>query len=133
MAKPVLFVCVENAGRSQMAEAFFRKHAGGRLDAASAGTAPAAAVNPIVADAMAEVGIDIKDRQPKTITQDMIKCSTVVSMGCIDHDACPALLFNDAADWQIPDPKGKSRDDVRKIRDQIESKVKELVCSLDKK
>ena len=129
--KRVLFVCVENAGRSQMAEAFFRKHAPDKF-ASSAGTKPGPAVNPVVAQAMKEIGINIENQAPKPLSSDMLEDSVVaVNMGCMDKESCPALFVKNVLDWNIPDPKGKTIDEVRKIRDQIELKVKDLIKSLE--
>ena len=125
----ILFVCVENTGRSQMAEAFLRRHAP-HICAASAGTVPRSTVNPVVADAMGEVGIDIRGNTPKHLTQDMIDGSTVINMGCVDHDTCPALFAKNIMDWQIPDPKGRALEEVREIHDHIESKIRELADEL---
>jgi protein-tyrosine-phosphatase len=129
--KKILFVCVENAGRSQMAEGFFRKYAPGGFEPQSAGTIPTSSVNPVAIQAMKEVGIDISSQKPKTISDSMIKqAETVVNMGCMDKEACPALFVNNILDWSIPDPKGKQIDEVRKIRDIIEKKVLELCKTL---
>ena len=125
--KKILFVCVENSGRSQMAEAFFRKYMPKGFEATSAGTKPSPNVNPIVAQAMSEIGIDIKNKIPKSLSNDMLVDSIAVNMGCMDKESCPALFMKDVLDWNIPDPKGKSIEEVRKIRDDIEIKVKELV------
>ena len=131
-SKKVLFVCVENAGRSQMAEGFFRKYAPAGYEAQSAGTMPTGAINPVAVQAMSEIGIDITAQTPKTITDSMIKNATrVINMGCMDRQSCPALFLDEVADWAIADPKGKSIDDVRKIRDVIQQKVEELCKSLD--
>jgi len=128
----ILFVCVENAGRSQMAEAFFRKYAPSRFQASSAGTKPGSKVNPMVSKVMMEVGIDVESQQPKSLSADMLESSGVtVNMGCMDRESCPALFVKDVLDWNISDPKGKSLEEVRKIRDEIEIKVKELVKSLE--
>ena len=130
--KKILFVCVENAGRSQMAEAFFRKYMPKGFEAISAGTKPSTHVNPIVLQAMKELGIDIENQTPKHISQQIISESEkAVNMGCIDKEACPALFMKDVLDWQIPDPKGKSIEEVRKIRDQIKTKVIILIKSLE--
>ena len=127
----VLFVCVENAGRSQMAEAFFKKYAPKKFQAISAGTKPASEVNPVVVEAMREVGIELSQK-PKHISNEMIEGSfQAVNMGCMDKDSCPRLFLEDVVDWGIPDPKGKSLDEVRKIRDLIEVHVKSLVDSLE--
>ena len=129
--KKILFVCVENAGRSQMAEAFFKKYLPSGFQPISAGTKPAARVNPIVIQAMKEVGIDIENNSPQNISQQMInEAEIAVNMGCMDKESCPVLFLKNAEDWQIQDPKGKSIDEVRKIRDQIEHKVKEFVSQL---
>ena len=130
--KKILFVCVENAGRSQMAEAFFRKYMRKGFEPISAGTAPAPKINPAVAQAMKEVGIDIEKNFPQSISQRMIdEAQTTVNMGCIDKESCPALFLRDITDWKIEDPKGKSIEEIRKIRDKIEQKVKNLVLQLE--
>jgi protein-tyrosine-phosphatase len=124
----VLFVCVENAGRSQMAEAFARTHG---LKASSAGTVPAAKVNPIVVQAMREKGIDVSQNSPKMLTNDMIeKSNLVVTMGCSVEEVCPrpmlAKMQKKLVDWNLSDPKGKPIAEVRRIRDEIERRVIEL-------
>jgi protein-tyrosine-phosphatase len=130
--KKILFVCVENAGRSQMAEAFFRKYMPKGFEAISAGTNPSTQINPIVSQAMKEVGIDIENQTPKHISQQIISESEkAINMGCIDKESCPALFMKNVLDWQIPDPKGKSIEEVRKIRDQIKTKVMILIKSLE--
>lgn len=129
--KKILFVCVENAGRSQMAEGFFRKYSPLGYEPQSAGTQPTNAVNPLAVEVMKEIGIDISTQKPKTISDSMIQVAArVVNMGCMDKESCPALFVNDVADWSIPDPKGKSIDEVRLIRDMIEKKVQELCKTL---
>jgi len=128
--KKILFVCVENAGRSQMAEGFFRKYLPKGFEPISAGTKPSNKVNPIVIQVMKEVGIDISNQTPKSISNDMIKNSKVVNMGCIDKASCPALFLENVEDWNIPDPKEKPIEQVREIRDQIEKKVIEFVSIL---
>ena len=129
--KKILFVCVENAGRSQMAEGFFRKFAPPEFLPQSAGTKPTSEINPLAVHAMKEVGIDITGQKPKVLSDEMIKKSAkVVNMGCMDKESCPALFVNSVIDWNIPDPKGKSIEQIRKIRDEIETKVRELVTSL---
>ncbi len=134
MTKKILFVCVENAGRSQMAEAFFKKFMPKGFEVISAGTKPSDKVNPIVLQAMNEIGIDMQNQTPKTISQQIISESEkAVNMGCIDQESCPALFLKDVLDWQIPDPKGKSIEQVREIRDQIKSKVMDLIKSLEEK
>ena len=126
----VLFVCVENAGRSQMAEAFFRKYAPESFEVSSAGTSPSIQINPIVSQSMDEIGITL-DGEPKIITNRIINSSDcIVNMGCMDKDACPALLANNILNWNIDDPKNKSLDETRDIRDQIYIKVLDLIKSL---
>ena len=130
-SKKILFVCVENAGRSQMAEGFFRKFASREYESLSAGTKPIDSINPLAVEVMKEVGIDITKQNPKIVSDDMIQNSfKVVNMGCMDKDSCPALFVNNLIDWNIEDPKGEPIDRVRKIRDEIETKVKELVANL---
>ena len=130
--KKILFVCVENAGRSQMAEAFFRKYMPKGFEAISAGTKPSIQVNPIVLQAMKEIGIDIENQTPKHISQQIISESEkTINMGCMDKESCPTLFMKDILDWQIPDPKGKSIEEVRKIRDQIKTQVMILIKSLE--
>lgn len=129
--RTVLFVCVQNAGRSQIAEAFFRKYAPNNYEALSAGTEPVGNIHPLATEAMKEVGIDISKQRPKIITEDMIRQSTTrVNMGCIQRELCPTLFIHNVLDWNIEDPKGKSIEKVREIRDVIESRVKELVTSI---
>jgi len=129
--KKILFVCVENAGRSQIAEGFFKKYAPDGFVAVSAGTKPVDNLNPIAVEAMKEVGIDISQQKSKLISNEMINESeSVVNMGCMDEESCPALFVEDIVEWGIEDPKGKSIEQVRQIRDTIESKIKELVTNL---
>ena len=129
--KTILFVCVENAGRSQMAEGFFNKYAPKGYRAASAGTRPAGEINPIAVQAMKEVGIDISGQESKVITDEMIRNSSrAVNMGCMDKAECPVLFPNNPLNWGVEDPKGKSIDGVRAIRNEIERRVKELAESL---
>lgn len=131
MPKKILFVCVENAGRSQMAEGFFRKYAPTGYEPYSAGTKPIGAINPLAIQAMKESGIDITTQTPKTITDSMIReASKVINMGCMDRESCPALFVKNVLDWAIEDPKGKPLEDVRKIRDTIEKRVQELCKTL---
>jgi arsenate reductase len=132
--KVVLFVCVENAGRSQMAEGFFnRRYAPKGYRAISAGTRPSSQINPAAVQAMKEVGIDISSQKSKIITEDMIRSSTKsVNMGCIERTECPLLFINDVIDWGIEDPKGKPVEKVREIRDEIERRVKEIAQSLQR-
>ena len=129
--KKVLFVCVENAGRSQIAEGFFKKLAPSDYDGISAGTIPVSEINPLAIKAMKEVDIDISDNKSKLVTNEMIEESdSVVNMGCMNKESCPALFVEEIDDWDVENPKGKSIEDVRRIRDSIELKVKELVSDL---
>jgi protein-tyrosine-phosphatase len=130
--KRVLFVCVENAGRSQMAEAFTRKHSGGKVEALSAGTMPAKGVNPVVIQVMQEKGIDLTAKKPKAITRQMVEeADVIIVMGCSAEGFCPAPLLNKVVDWQIEDPKDKPIEKVREIRDEIESRVRKLISEID--
>ena len=132
MTKNVLFVCVENAGRSQMAESFFKKFTKDRFNVISAGTVPSKNINPIVVQVMKEIGIDMTSQSPKTISNSMIDNSfKTVNMGCMDKESCPALFVKDVIDWNIPDPKEKTIEEVRKIRDQIKSEVLNFINSID--
>jgi len=125
-------VCIENAGRSQMAEAFFKKHAKNSFNVVSAGTCPSPKIDPVVVSAMNEIGIDLKNQQPQLLSISMIKNSNkTVNMGCMDKESCPSLFVKDVDDWNMDDPKGKSLDDVRKIRDQIKHSVLNLLDSLE--
>ena len=129
----LLFVCVENAGRSQMAEGFFREYTPEGYEPISAGTKPTSQLNPVVVQAMSEVGVDIKQQKPKDITEDMMRNSTkIINMGCLDKSFCPTLFIPNLIDWGIEDPKGKTKDQVREIRDDIEQRVKQLVTNLSK-
>jgi len=134
MPENILFVCVENAGRSQMAEAFFRKYAPDRFHVLSAGTTPSSQLNPIVIQVMKEIGIDMVNQQPKTLSNSMIENSfKIINMGCMDKESCPSLFVKDALDWNISDPKEKSIDEVREIRNNIKSEVINLIKSLEGK
>jgi len=124
--KKILFVCVENAGRSQMAEGFIRKFAP-HIEVISAGTHPKSELNPVVIQVMNEIGIDITNQKPKGLTDEMIKTSTAVNMGCMDKESCPALFVKDVMNWNISDPNGKDISQVREIRDQIKNQVLELL------
>lgn len=127
--KTVLFVCVHNSGRSQMAEAFFNLMAKAKAQAYSAGTQPADKVNPIVVEAMGEIGIDISGNKPKALTMDMVeKADRMITMGCGAEAGavCPAS-FIETEDWVLEDPKEKSLEQVRKIRDEIKVRVTKLV------
>jgi len=125
----VLFVCVHNAGRSQMAAGFLTELAGDRVDVRSAGSLPAGQVNPVAVAAMAEVGIDIASEQPKLLTTDAVQAADVViTMGC--GDTCPVFPGKRYEDWDLPDPAGQPIDAVRPIRDQIRDRVQRLVTEL---
>jgi arsenate reductase len=125
----VLFVCVHNAGRSQMAAGFLRHLAGDAVEVRSAGSAPADQINPVAVQAMAEVGIDITDQKPKILTPEDSQASTVViTMGC--GDACPYFPGQTHLDWDLDDPAGQNIDAIRAIRDEIGRRVHELVAEL---
>ncbi len=125
----VLFVCVHNAGRSQMAAGWLTHLAGDAVEVRSAGSLPADQVNPAAVAAMAEVGIDISDQRPKVLTTDAVQASDVViTMGC--GDACPIFPGKRYLDWELTDPAGKGVDDVRPIRDDIDRRVRELLTEL---
>ena len=129
-ARPtVLFVCVHNAGRSQMAAGFLKHLAGDRIEALSAGSEPAEAVNPVAVQAMAELGIDVSNEKPKLLQDAAVKqADVVITMGC--GDACPIYPGKRYEDWELDDPAGKSIEDVRPIRDEIRERVGRLVASL---
>ena len=130
-ATTVLFVCVENAGRSQMAEGFFKKYAPKGFKTRSAGTNPVSQINPLVVEAMKEVGIDISKQKSKELTDEMIRESdNVVNMGCMDKNFCPTIWLPKVIEWNLEDPKGKSIEEVREIRDEIEKRVKEIVAEI---
>ena len=129
--KSVLFVCVQNAGRSQMAEGFFKEYAPKEYEAISAGTMPVSEINPLAVQAMSEIGIDISIQKSKEITKDMIRNSSkIVNMGCVDNQSCPTLFLQNLLDWNIEDPRDKPIEKVREIRDEIEQRVKELVTGI---
>ncbi len=129
-ARPsVLFVCIHNAGRSQMAAGFLSALAGDAIEVRSAGSAPADAVNPAAVAAMAEVGIDISRQSPKILTADAVQASDVViTMGC--GDTCPIFPGKSYRDWVLEDPAGKGVAAVRPIRDQIKARVEDLIAEL---
>src|SRR5712672_2018846 len=125
----VLFVCLHNAGRSQMSEAIFGQVAGGRHEARSAGTAPADRVHPEVLEAMAELDVDLGDRRPRLLTrEDAEWADVVVTMGC--GDECPYIPGKRYLDWDLPDPKGRPVDEVRATRDEIARRVRDLAAQL---
>ena len=129
--KTVLFVCVENAGRSQMAEGFFKKYAPKGFKSLSAGTKPVYKLNPIVVEAMKEVGIDISKQKSKELTDEMIReCDNVVNMGCMDKNFCPTIWLPKVIEWNLEDPKGKPIEKVREIRNEIEKRTKKLAAEI---
>ncbi len=126
----VLFVCLHNAGRSQMSQALFERAADGRHTAASAGTTPAEAIHPEVIAVMRELGIDLAGRTPQKLTRELAEpADVVVTMGC--GDECPFIPGKRYVDWDLPDPKGRPLDEVRATRDEIGRRVTELVEELD--
>ena len=129
MRPGVLFLCVHNAGRSQMAAGFMRTHGGDSVEVFSAGSEPAASLNPAAVEAMREVGIDIAAETPRRWTEEMIgSVDVVVTMGC--GDTCPYVPGTRYVDWEIEDPAGKDLDLVRLIRDELERRVKALLAEL---
>jgi arsenate reductase (thioredoxin) len=125
--KTILFVCVQNAGRSQMAEGFFSKYAPEGFEPMSAGTKPTSQVNPLAIQVMKEIGIDISKQRSKDLTEDMMRNSDkIINMGCMDKNFCPTLFIPKLIDWGIEDPKDKPIEKVREIRDEIERRIKEL-------
>jgi len=126
----VLFVCLHNAGRSQMSQALFERAADGRHTALSAGTTPADRVHPAVVQIMAELNIDLSDREPQMLTHELAdEADVVVTMGC--GDQCPVIPGKRYLDWDLPDPKGRRLDEVRRIRDEISRRVNQLLSELD--
>lgn len=125
----VLFVCVHNAGRSQMAAALLHHHARGRVAVRSAGSSPAGGLNPVVAEVMAEVGLDVSQQIPaKLVRDDVDAADVVINMGC--GDACPVVPGKRYLDWDLDDPAGKGTVEVRAIRDEIERRIRHLVAEL---
>src|SRR5215211_8378858 len=126
----VLFVCLHNAGRSQMSQPLFEQAANGTHAARSAGTTPADRVHPKVVDVMHEIGIDVGDRKPQQLTQDLAEwADVVVTMGC--GDACPYIPGKRYIDWELPHPKGRPVEDVRALRDDIQQRVRALALELE--
>lgn len=126
----VLFVCLHNAGRSQISEALFERAAEGRHEARSAGTNPGERVHPEVAEAMSEIGIEIADRAPQKLKRDQAEwADVVVTMGC--GDECPYIPGKRYIDWELEDPKGRPVEEVRATRDEIERRVGDLLAELD--
>lgn len=131
--KKILFVCVENAGRSQMAEAFANHYGKGKLVASSAGVMLADRVNPVVVAVMKEKGLDISMNKPKLLTTKMTEeADKIITMGCSVEQICPAPLLKNVIDWNLEDPKGKPIEKVREIRDEIEKRVLRLIAELGK-
>ena len=125
----VLFVCLHNAGRSQMSQALFERAADGSHQAASAGTTPGDRVHDEVVAVMREIGIDLSERTPRLLTQDLVEwADVVVTMGC--GDACPYIPGKRYVDWDLPDPKGLPQDDARRLRDEIDQRVRALEAEL---
>jgi arsenate reductase (thioredoxin) len=126
----VLFVCLQNAGRSQMSQALFERIAQGRHESRSAGTHPAARVHPVVVEAMQEIGIDVSQHRPQRLTDDLAKwADLVVTMGC--GDECPYIPGRRYIDWELADPANDPLDEVRKTRDEIGRRVRDLSLMLD--
>lgn len=126
----IVFVCVENARRSQMAEAFAEIHGHGKLELYSAGSRPSSTIDPIVIEVMKEKGIDLSLKRPKGLNElSSIKMDYLVMMGC--EETCPAVPSKKVIEWEVPDPKGKSIELYREIRDVIENKVKALLENID--
>jgi arsenate reductase len=126
----VLFVCLHNAGRSQISQALFTRAANGMHEARSAGTRPATAVHPQVVAAMQELGIDLRDKQPALLTEELSQwADVVVTMGC--GDECPYIPGKTYVDWDLPDPAGRPLAEVRGVRDTIDQRVNDLVTELD--
>ncbi|MDQ8708394.1 arsenate reductase ArsC [Streptomyces sp. LHD-70] len=126
----VLFVCVHNAGRSQMAAGFLSHLAGDRIEVRSAGSIPGDQVNPSAVEAMKELGVDIADAQPKVLTTEAVQASDyVITMGC--GDACPIFPGKKYLDWALEDPAGKGVDSVRPIRDEIKTRIEALITEID--
>ena|SRR5690348_2364710 len=126
----VLFVCLQNAGRSQMSQALFERAANGRHRTLSAGTTPAGNVHPEVVEVMRELGIDLADRKPQLLTRELAEqADVVVTMGC--GDECPYIPGRRYIDWDLPDPAGRPIDEIRRTRDDIRARVEALASELD--
>ncbi|MFY9966952.1 MAG: arsenate reductase ArsC [Nitrososphaeraceae archaeon] len=129
--KTILFVCVENAGRSQMAEGFFWKYAPEGYGPLSAGAKPTSQINALAIQVMNEIGIDISKQRSKDLTEDMMRNSDkIINMGCMEKNFCPTLFIPKVIDWGIEDPKDKPIEKVREIRDEIERRIKELATDV---
>lgn len=128
--KKVLFICIRNSGRSQMAEAFFNQASDSTVKAVSAGTKPARSVNPVIIEVMQEAGIDISKNRPKMITEDMLNAADIIiTMGC--GVTCHCLASRKTIDWGLTDPDGRELPEIRRIRDRIKEKVAILVSGLN--
>jgi arsenate reductase len=128
--KTIIFICVHNAGRSQMAEAFFNQMAGGKARAISAGSKPADKVNPVAVEVMREVGLDISRNIPRLLTPELLDgVNYAITMGCGEDAACPAAWVK-TEDWALEDPSGKPLETIRKIRDEIKTRVMKLIADL---
>lgn len=134
MPKNVLFVCIENARRSQMAEAIFNQLAKEmKLEAraTSAGTMPSDKIDPNIARVLEEIGVRVEDRRPRSLNNNMIaEADAIVTMGCLSKEVCPSVFIDKTIDWNIEDPKGKPIEKVREIRDEVRAKVEELIRQL---
>lgn len=129
--KTILFVCVQNVGRSQMAEGFFRKYAPEGFEPMSAGTKPTSQINLLAIQVMNEIGINISKQRSKDLTEDMMRNSDkIINMGCMDKNFCPTLFIPKVIDWGIEDPKDQPIKKVREIRDEIERRIKELAAGV---
>jgi arsenate reductase (thioredoxin) len=125
----VLFVCVHNAGRSQMAAGLLKLRSGGRVSVRSAGSAPGERINPMAVEAMREIGVDLSEEFPKPLTDGFVRAADVViTMGC--GDACPIFPGKRYEDWVLDDPAGRDLEEVRRIRDEIDARVRQLVSEL---
>jgi protein-tyrosine-phosphatase len=128
--RKIVFVCVENARRSQMAQGFAERLGDGKIDAHSAGSRPSSEIDPLVIEVMNEKGIDLSARRPKGLNDlPPLQMDYLITMGC--EEACPAILAKKVIEWEIPDPKGKSLDTFRKIRDMIEERVRALLKDIE--
>ena len=128
--KTVMFICVHNAGRSQMAEAFFNQMAGGQARAISAGSKPADKVNPVAIEVMLEVGLDISQKKPRLLTPELLDgVDMAITMGCGEDAACPVTWVK-TEDWALEDPAGKPLETVREIRDEIKRRVEKLITEI---
>jgi protein-tyrosine-phosphatase len=129
--KRIVFICVENARRSQMAEGFTNAFGQGRLEVFSAGSSPSSRIDPLVIEVMKEKAIDLSGKRPKGLNDlPLVEMDYLVTMGC--EETCPAILAKQVVEWQIPDPKGKSIEFFREVRDDIEDKVKTLFEEIEK-